>query len=187
MSITQLDSENADRDLTSQVAILTNTPSATVNMVCQGYVEFGDGTKNLDGTGGSFQFTITVGGQTVEPDPQRVQFSTAVRAAAWTGQFVVPANKEVVWKILSPNGGDTDVDVTAYLFDVSPITVDETVEGTLTQAQVLRLILSRFAGLASGGGTTAPTFRDLADTKNRIVMTVDTNGNRTAIPTLDGT
>ena len=41
------------------------------------------------------------------------------------------------------------------------------------------------AGKASGGGTTSISFRDNADSKNRIVATVDSSGNRTAV-TLDG-
>lgn len=119
MAISQLDSENADRDLTSQVTILTHTPSATDHMICQGYVEFGDGSKNLDGTGGDFELTITIGSQTVEPDPQTITFSTATRTAVWTTPFPVPSNNAVVLKAKSPNAADTDVDVTAYLFDVS--------------------------------------------------------------------
>ena len=41
--------------------------------------------------------------------------------SAWTTVFPVPANAEVVLKVKSPNAADSDVDVTAYLFDVSPI------------------------------------------------------------------
>jgi len=119
MAIDLLDTENADRNLTAQVTVLTDTPHATNNILCQGLVFFGDGTKNLDGTGGAFELTITVGGQTVEPDPQGIHFSAAVRAAVFTYIFPVPANKEVIIKAKSPNGADTDVDVTAYLFDIS--------------------------------------------------------------------
>ena len=43
------------------------------------------------------------------------------------------------------------------------------------------------AGKTSGGGTTTVKFRDLADTKDSVVATVDGNGNRTNIGTLDGT
>jgi hypothetical protein len=37
------------------------------------------------------------------------------------------------------------------------------------------------AGEVSGGGTTTITFRSTDDTKDRVVATVDSNGNRTAI------
>lgn len=61
------------------------------------------------------------------------------------------------------------------------------VEGSLTLEQATRLMLSVLTGKSSGGGTTTVTFRDIADSKNRIVATVDDNGNRTAIGTRDGT
>ena len=117
--IIKLDSENADRDLTSQVTVLTHTPATTVPMLCQGLVYLGDGTKNLDGSGGNFELTVTVGGQTVQPDPQVVTFSSAVRASVWTSVFPVPLNTEVILKVKSPNAADSDVDVTATLFDVA--------------------------------------------------------------------
>jgi len=119
MSVIQLDSENADRNLTSQVTVLTDTPSATQNTLCQAYIKLGDGAKDLDGSGGQFELTITIGGQTIQPDPQGVWFSTAVRAAVFSSVFPVPANEEVVVKLKSPNAADTDVDTTAYLYDLS--------------------------------------------------------------------
>ena len=118
--LTQLDSENADRNLTSQATVLTHTPSASVPMQCQGLIHFGDGAKNLSGSSGSFRITVSVGGQTVQPDPQMVYFSTAVRSSAYTPIFPVPANQEVIIKALSPISADTDVDVTAYLFSLDP-------------------------------------------------------------------
>ncbi|MHC4704637.1 MAG: hypothetical protein ACYTFQ_29165 [Planctomycetota bacterium] len=119
MPLLQLDTENADRDLTSIVTVLTDTPHATKATLCQGLVVFGDGAKNLDGTGGDFELTVTVGGQTIQPDPQAVTFSTAVRSAVWTTIFPVPANTEVILRAKSPNAADTDVDVTAYLYEVT--------------------------------------------------------------------
>jgi len=118
--IVQLDTENADRDLTSIVTVLTDTPDASNPMICQGYVAFGDGVKNLDGTGGDFSLVVTVGGQTVQPSPQTVTFGTEVRSAVWTTPFPVPANTAVVMSVTSPNAADSDVDVTAYLYDAMP-------------------------------------------------------------------
>lgn len=54
-------------------------------------------------------------------------------------------------------------------------------EGAFTAVQIMRGIASFVMGEASGGNTTAPTFRDLGDTKDRLVMTVDSSGNRTAV------
>ncbi len=63
--------------------------------------------------------------------------------------------------------------------------LDDVVEGTLTMRQVLRIVLAAVAGKSAGGGTGTITFRDVADTKNRISATVDANRNRTAV-TRDG-
>lgn len=55
------------------------------------------------------------------------------------------------------------------------------IESGLTVRQAMRLIVAADAGKVSGGGTTTVTIRDIADTKDRIVATVDSDGNRTAI------
>jgi hypothetical protein len=118
MPMSQLDSENADYDLTSQQTILTHTPTdAAVGLV---WIALGDGVKDLDGSGGDFALEISVDGQTVQPAPQYVTFSTAVRAGVFSAAFPIPANAQVLVKLLSPNAADTDVDVTATLFDVGP-------------------------------------------------------------------
>lgn len=63
--------------------------------------------------------------------------------------------------------------------------LDEVVEGSITLRQAIRIILARLVNKASGGGATTLTFRDVADTKPRVTMTVDADGNRSAV-TLDG-
>ena len=118
MAITQLDTENADRNITSIITVLTDTPNASLPKQCQGLIMLGDGAKNLDGTGGNFEFTVSIDGQIVQPSPQVVNFDTSGRAAVWTGVFPVPANVEVLLRVKSPNAADTDVDVTAFLYDV---------------------------------------------------------------------
>lgn len=63
-----------------------------------------------------------------------------------------------------------------YLLD------QEDVETGLTLRQALRLITAAVGGEVSGGGTTTITFRNaVADDADRIIATVDSNGNRTAI------
>lgn len=52
-----------------------------------------------------------------------------------------------------------------------------------TVRQILRLLAAACGGKSSGGASD-DTLRDLADSKNRIVTTVDANGHRTAV-TLD--
>ncbi len=58
------------------------------------------------------------------------------------------------------------------------------VETNRTVRQGLRLMLSALAGKLSGAATTTVTIRDTNDGINRIVATVDSNGNRSAV-TLD--
>lgn len=84
--------------------------------------------------------------------------------------------------IVGANNDKTGYELSAAAVDAI---LDEVVEGTFTMRQMLRIIFSMMAGKCSGGGTATISFRDSGDTKNRIVMTVDSNGNRTSI-TLDG-
>ena len=58
---------------------------------------------------------------------------------------------------------------------------DEQVDGTVTARQSARLLNSAAGGKASGLAGTNAKYRDLADTKDRIDATVDSNGNRTAV------
>lgn len=60
---------------------------------------------------------------------------------------------------------------------------DEVYEGTETLRQVLRLIRAALAGKASGLDTNAPKYRDIADSKDRIIATTDDDGNRSAVTT----
>jgi hypothetical protein len=55
------------------------------------------------------------------------------------------------------------------------------VEGAITYDQVMRLMLAAEGAKTSGGGTTTFTIRDASDTKDRVVATVDSDGNRTAV------
>lgn len=56
------------------------------------------------------------------------------------------------------------------------------VESNLTVRQALKLIAAATAGKLSGAGTTTVTIRSaVADDADRIVATVDTNGNRSAV------
>jgi len=54
-------------------------------------------------------------------------------------------------------------------------------EGSLSAADIQRVILAAMAGKASGGGGSTITFRDHADTKDRITASVDGSGNRSSV------
>jgi hypothetical protein len=55
------------------------------------------------------------------------------------------------------------------------------VETGKTLRQTLRIIAAVVAGKVTGAGSGAETFRSLDDSANRAVVTVDANGNRTAV------
>lgn len=55
------------------------------------------------------------------------------------------------------------------------------IEGALTAQGVFRLVLASVANKLSGAATTTISIRDVADTKNRIVATVDSDGNRSVV------
>ncbi|TFH51728.1 MAG: hypothetical protein E4H01_00185 [Lysobacterales bacterium] len=58
------------------------------------------------------------------------------------------------------------------------------IEGSYDIRQALRLLLAVSAGKVTGGGTGTERFRDVADSKDRVISVNDAQGNRTAI-TLD--
>lgn len=77
--------------------------------------------------------------------------------------------------------GDTEepsVNTDLPSVNVTQISGTAEIETGYSPAQLLRLISSALLGKSSSDGT---TFRDINDTTNRIVATVDDDGNRTAI------
>ena len=58
---------------------------------------------------------------------------------------------------------------------------NQDIETGYSTRESLRLILSALVGKVSGAETTTVTIRDINDTINRIVATVDANGNRTSV------
>lgn len=74
------------------------------------------------------------------------------------------------------------IDADALAADAVDEILDETIgDSTITFRQALRVMLSALAGKVSGAETTSITFRNVADDTNRIVATVDADGNRTAV------
>jgi hypothetical protein len=135
--IEQLDTENADRDISAYVACLTHTPSTVEAMQCQGALFLGDGVKNLDGTGGTFKIKIEIGSQ----ESHELSFTVTagdVRTVLWTPVFPVLANTAVIIKVLSPNGADSDVDVTGYLYDTDPNAITDNEDVLTTMATTPR-------------------------------------------------
>ena len=120
--------------------------------------------------------------------PTITSLDTGVYRIKWTG--LSPA--------LSPSDNDNGVTVelngdiggvawTSYHIPVKIVRrtlADGDIDG-YTLEEAMKICLAALAGKVSGAGTTTVTIRSADDTADRIVATVDTDGNRSAI-TLDG-
>ena len=81
-------------------------------------------------------------------------------------------------QVIAQNSGGLVVGVGAAPGDVW----DVPVEGAYTAQEVMRLLAAALAGKTSIAAGTR-TFRDLADTKDRLSVDVDGTGNRTSVTT----
>ena len=73
------------------------------------------------------------------------------------------------------------IDADALAADAVDEILDDTIgDGTLTVRQALRVLVAGMAAKLSGAATTTITIRNVADTADVIVATVDASGNRTA-------
>lgn len=76
---------------------------------------------------------------------------------------------------------DATVDATGMEAGAIDAILDDTIgDGTLTVRQALRVAVAALAAKLSGAATTTVTIRNVADTANVIVATVDADGNRSA-------
>ena len=67
----------------------------------------------------------------------------------------------------------------------SSISGSRTIEDSLSSDDILRILLAKATGIAQGGGGSVISFADLTNTKDRIQMTVNSQGDRSSV-TLDG-
>jgi len=121
-----------------------------------------------------------------------VPITTAAVASGVTAACLVTigipvTNTDVVNAYILGLAGDTTTpDIACEWWEDDAWAGSRVIEGSLTIDEWGRIILSETALKSAGGGTTTITFRDLADTKNRISATVSaTTGDRSAV-TLDG-
>lgn len=98
------------------------------------------------------------------------------------GVTVVPSNSAGGQIVSTGSGLDAGQDT--KLSRIHAL-LDE-IENGMDHQDVMRIMLAAMAGKVSGADTNTISFRDNADTKDRIVATTDGNGNRTAV-TLDET
>ena len=93
------------------------------------------------------------------------------------------ANGDVGQALEMPGSADRSVQVVGTFGSGGNLRVQGSndVDTGYSVRDALKLILSAVAGKVSGAETTTITFRNLPDDKNRIVATVDANGNRSSV------
>lgn len=115
----------------------------------------------------------------------------AIDAAALATDAVTEINAPVLAVLGTPDGGSIAADIVGIFEQMAVILEDVgqvpsavwmvTVDGSNSAAESMRLQNSALGGKLSGAGTGTETVRDLADSKDRLVYTVDSDGNRSAV------
>lgn len=93
------------------------------------------------------------------------------------------ANNAITAASIATGAIDADALATDAAQEIADALLDRTdgVETAYTLRQALRLILSAVSAKLSGAASTTVHIRNVTDTKDRIVATVDSDGNRTAV------
>ena len=145
----------------------TNNVIPTVTTVTNGVTV----TTNNDKTG----YSIGNGGIS----------NLAFAAAAIDAAAIAPnaiGSSEIANNAITADKIATDaIDADALAANAVDEILDDTIgDGTLTVRQALRVMVAALAGKLSGAATTTITIRNVADTADVVVATVDANGNRSA-------
>ena len=180
---------------------LTSTTVAAIYSRWKDWTQIADNTKFLpafrvvggDPLGGGVQAGINVFlrndlGWRIRPPEQDIQIAIngnlyaedpAVTAFIPTaGGFDTLVRLDLSANLLQSSGGGGSSLTAAEVWDLT-----NGIEPSLSPRQALRLIAAAQAGKLSGAAGTTVTIRDVNDTKDRIVATVDADGNRIAVAT----
>jgi len=119
----------------------------------------------------------------------RIQYGDTSCHVVWQDFTIVPSNvynsivmgTDYLQTDTTQISGDSVAGQLATTANISDAVRDEVIEGSYTLGQLVRLMSSALFAKVSGGGTATITFRNLGDSANRIVTSVDSNGNRTSI------
>lgn len=148
------------------------------------------GTFSIERSGGALALlkNATYGLSALETLVDGVESAIGTPAALDGGAATLAG---MLTKLADDNGGadfdattDSLTEIAAGMTtdaEIADAVLDEVVEGAYTMRQLLKLMSAALFGKASGGGTATVTFRDTGDSADRIVATVDANGNRTAV------
>jgi len=127
-------------------------------------------------------------------------FAALLATATITGTATPTAAITAIgWGVTAINGvatftgtryatGTLEAEITPFT-ELSPQSLASAVWGEVLEAgysaqEIMRVMSAALGGEVSGAGTATVTIRDIGDTANRIVASVDGTGNRTAV-TLD--
>jgi len=125
-----------------------------------------------------FTGTLVAGSDWSDAEKQQIR-----KALGITGTTAATSGTGNLDEVLTDTGTTLPASFAALATDedIADAVLGAAVEGSYTLQQLLQLMAGVLFGKASGGGTTTVTFRNLSDTGNRVVATVDANGNRTAV------
>lgn len=169
--------------LTATGAVATGL-SPAVRRCIDGTFAAGGGTVTEDGSTGSYKYAMSQ----ADTNGNNVSFIFSVATA-------MPVCVNIVTTAADPTDsvrfGLTSLPNAAAGNSSGLPTADQNADALLDRAagietnrtvrQGLRLMLSALAGKLSGAATTTVTIRDTNDGIDRIVATVDANGNRSAV------
>jgi hypothetical protein len=163
-----------------------NQIQQTVTLAAGDFQSSGDGgafgnlaTLPSESPAGSGQILVSLSAGEMNYDEVTVRAIDASGAEWHSAAFVIHTAAQTFDTM------DTNIDsVLADTGTDGVVVAPRTVEGALDEIEALRLMLAALVGKASGGGTATITFRDTGDSKDRIILTVDSSGNRSAV-TLD--
>lgn len=93
----------------------------------------------------------------------------AIANQVWA-QSTAPTAEQIATEVSAPDAATIAAQVWS-----------QAIEAGLSAEEVTRIMFSVLAGKVSGAGTGTESFRDAADTKDRLVVTVDQDGNRSAV------
>lgn len=101
--------------------------------------------------------------------------------ANWKGDAAAAMTGDAYARLGAPVGASISVDIAAVAAASATAVWAAVIENSKSALSMFRLIYATLCNKVSGGGTTTIAFRDDADTKARVTMTVDTSGNRSAV------
>lgn len=117
MPIVQLASANDDINIYNSGngnQVLTYTTSFNARVF--GHIALGDGTDDLNGSGGDFEVKMTVAGNVVQSNPLTFTVPSGdTRIILPIPDVYAPSGSAVTFTVTSPDSSDTSVDVSVYL------------------------------------------------------------------------